>query len=194
MPGWEITRQDGSSTYWRDASGDIISLTSAPAWRHQPQLATPDELHRRCRALAEGQRAGLIEVIIGEHPTTDDYAFIYKRLKVPAFTFFGMVRKPASAGSWIWMVIAGERGTTGVREAVIAGQLMNSGRLTVESYETSWAQDPYDPSYRGVDRSTLRYLSDGEEYDRMFPEHPLTKVRREVHRLFHLRLNASTAA
>ena len=55
---------------------------------------------------------------------------------------------------------------------------LHDGMLTIEDYETSWARDPYAPTYRGVDRSVLRFLSDDEKYDGQFPDHPLSKVRR----------------
>ena len=67
---------------------------------------------------------------------------------------------------------------TGVREAIVTVELMETGQLTVESYESSWARDPYDPSYRGVDRSVLRFVSDDDCYDDRIPDHPLSKVRR----------------
>ena len=83
----------------------------------------------------------------------------------------------------IWTIVAREHGTTGIREALITSDLMNKGKLTLESYKASWAQDPYDSSYCGVDRSILRCMSDDESYDQLFPQHPLSKVRRELYRL-----------
>jgi hypothetical protein len=80
--------------------------------------------------------------------------------------------------SHIWSVVAGERGTTGVREAGVTAELMKAGKLTPQNFESSWASDPYDASYHGVDRSVLRFISDDERYDERFPEHPLSKVRR----------------
>lgn len=75
-------------------------------------------------------------------------------------------------------VVVGECGITGVREAVITAELMRSCRLTIRDYKASWARDPYDPTYGGVDRSVLRFVSDDECYEARFPEHPLSKVRR----------------
>jgi hypothetical protein len=89
--------------------------------------------------------------------------------------------------------VAGEHGTTGIREAVITAGLMEEGKLTVESYKASWAQDPYDSTYCGVDRSTLRYMSDDETYDPQFPQHPLSKVRRELHRLARVEIDSAFA-
>lgn len=64
-----------------------------------------------------------------------------------------------------------------MRETVVTVELINAGKLTIQSYESSWARDPYDPSYRGVDRSVLHFISDDECYDERFPEHPLTMIR-----------------
>jgi len=75
-------------------------------------------------------------------------------------------------------MVAGEQGTTGVREAVVTADLMNQGKLTIDGYKKYWCQDPYEPAYRGADRSVLRSMSDDERYDEKFPEHPLSKVRR----------------
>jgi hypothetical protein len=54
---------------------------------------------------------------------------------------------------------------------------MSAGTPTVERYEESWAQDPYDPAYSGADRSTLRFVSDDACYDSLFPEHPMSRIR-----------------
>jgi len=78
----------------------------------------------------------------------------------------------------VWTVVSGEQGTTGVREAIVTTQLMNDGKLTIEDYQQSWAQDPYEVTYAGVDRSALRFASDDESYDEQSPDHPLSKVRR----------------
>jgi hypothetical protein len=109
--------------------------------------------------------------------------FIYKKLEKPAFTFTGVQMIHLPMASLIWSVDAREKGTTGVREAVMTASLVNGGQLTRKRYEESWACDPYDPLYQGVDRSTLRYMSDDPGYDTLFPTHPLTQVRRVLREL-----------
>jgi hypothetical protein len=139
-------------------------------------LSDETDLQQWCRALAESGAAGLIEVRVAAAALGATVSLIYKRLEVPAYIFTGMLLVPSQ--SYVWTVVAGERGTTGVREAVVTAELMNAGKLTIQDYERSWARDPYDPGYRGVDRSVLRFISDDECYDDRFPEHPLSKVRR----------------
>jgi hypothetical protein len=194
MPSWQLVGRKAFAAHWRDASGDVVSLTLAPVERTLLTMADTRNLHIYCRSIAESQGAGLVEVAPTVGTDGPCLTYIYKRLRIPAFTFFGVAAIPIPNGTWLWMIVAYERGVTGVREAVVTASLVEAGKLTLESYERSWAQDPYDPSYRGVDRSTLRYLSDAEEYDGEFPNHPLTKVRRELRRLITIPLSPNTAA
>jgi len=194
MPDWEFVRQESRAAYWRDTAGDVVSLTLSPRAHAFPPLSDVRKLQDHCRNVAESQGAGLIEVASTAGAEGACVTYIYKRLNIPAFTFFSVAATPLATGLWIWMIIAYERGTTGVREAVVTSQLFESGQLTLESYEASWAQDPYDALYQGVDRRTLRYRSDAADYDEDFPNHPLSKVRRELRRLTGIPLCADAAA
>jgi hypothetical protein len=42
---------------------------------------------------------------------------------------------------------------------------------------------PYEPAYRGTDKSILRFMSDDERHDNQFPQHPLSKSRPMLARL-----------
>lgn len=185
MPGWRVVEQGGQMTVWQDVDGDALSLTLDAAFG----LSDQNAVRGHCRTIAERMSSGLVEAAVVAGADGPAVMFVYKRLDNPAFVFTGMlVVSPTSRTSSVWTVVARERATTGVREAVVTAQLMKEGKLTLESYCTSWAQDPYDPTYGGVDRSTLRYLSDDESYDLQFPQHPLSKVRRELRKLLALEL------
>jgi hypothetical protein len=175
LPGWVEEAPEGSGRTWRDAVGDVLSLSVV---RIFPLPRTEPELQRAARQLAEGRGGGLIEasvVAAAPRPIVD---LVYKRLQAPAYVFTGMLMMARQDSALVFTIVSGERGTTGVREATITAELMKSGELTVERYQRSWAQDPYDPTYHGVDRSVLRFLSDDRRYDAQFPGHPLSKVRR----------------
>jgi hypothetical protein len=192
MVNWYLVSREVGSAYWRDEVGDVISLTrnSTPV----PSLSDDVGLQRYCRRISESQRSGLVEIAVRQGAQGRCLTYVYKRLDTAAFTFFGVVATPGAKGSWTWMVVAKERGTTGVREAIVTAELFEAGKLTLESYASSWASDPYEPKYKGVDRKTLRYVSDDVEYDVGFPDHPLTKTRREVERLVAIRLPSPPAA
>ena len=161
---------------WRDSQGDVLSLALLDEGHGLPELSDGTAVRRWSRSIAESRAAGLIEVRV----VAGTMGLIYKRLEIPAYIFTGMLFMPSHETYMVWTIVAGERGTTGMREAFVTHELMNSGGLTLRDYECSWAQDPYDATYRGVDRSVLRFVSDHECYDERFPEHPLSKIRRTL--------------
>lgn len=178
LPGWDEAASADRSRIWRNPDGDVLSFTPGFCPGVADDLDDLAALRTWCRLMAEEREAGLIEVRVDESELGGTVAFVYKQLRMPAYLFTGMLFVPAEEVRGTWTVVSGERGTTGVREAVVAGRLFQSGALTVEGYRTSWAQDPYDPAYAGVHRSALRFQSDDEQYDAQFPDHPLTKVRK----------------
>jgi hypothetical protein len=173
---------------WQDADGDVLSLTRNLALGFA-DLEDVDAVRAHCRTMTEEMRAGLVQadVVVGTHGPS--VMLVAKRLDRPAFVVTGMLVVTADADTAsVWTLVARERGMTGVREAVVTAQMMGQGTLTPETYRTSWARDPYDPTYDGVDQSTLRYLSDDESFDALFPQHPLSKVRRELRKLLAVEL------
>lgn len=184
LEGWEAEQAEDGQRVWRDSEGSILSLTEAPESNlGLPELSDEVALQEKFRRLAERQNGGLIEVRVLHESYGPTVSLIYKRLEKPAYVFTGMLCIPNQEASQVWTVVAGERGTTGMREAVVTKELFDAGKLTIEDYKRSWARDPYDPEYRGVDRSVLRFVSDDESYDDRFPGHPLTKVRRMLARV-----------
>jgi len=178
MQGWREEAPSGGLRLWRDPHGDVLSLAIPDGSLGLPGLSDENALQRWSRSLAESRSGGLIEVRVAPGALGSAVGLIYKRLERPAYVFTGMLLIPSQ--SHVWTVVAAERGTTGVREAVITAELMSSGRLTIQDYERSWGGDPYDPSYHGVERSVLRFISDDECYDERFPGHPLSKIRRAL--------------
>ena len=78
--------------------------------------------------------------------------------------------------------IIGEYGMTGMRDSVILTQMLSQGKVTMTSVGEGqkpkmqgWFSDPYDPSFtKGVPMN----LSESEEYDAQFPNHPLSVIRK----------------
>lgn len=79
--------------------------------------------------------------------------------------------------SYVIKVQCEERGVTGIRDAIVFDQKMATGEVAID-VETKdireWMRDPYDPSI--VD-GFARNLSEAEEYDELFPDHPLSRLR-----------------
>jgi hypothetical protein len=178
MPGWTEESAGRGSRLWRDSDGDVVSLTLFDSDLGLPDLSNQADLQHYCRRFASSRGAGLVEINVATGSLGPTLGLIFKQLERPAYTFTGILLVPLQSSPQIWTVVATERGTTGIREAVVTAQLFSAGQLTIENYARSWARDPYDPSYREVDQSVLRFVSDDACYDERFPQHPLSKVRR----------------
>lgn len=175
MPGWVEDALKDDIRRWRDSQGNLLTLAFVEGSLGSLHLWDETVLQAWARQLASP--AGLIEVRALSGVLGATVGIIYKQLQMPAYLFTGMLFVPAQEFSQVWTIVAGEHGTTGDREAIITEELFNTGQFSIQDYESSWAQDPYDPTFRGVDKSVLRFVSDNECYDERFPEHPLSKVR-----------------
>ena len=178
LPGWKEEAQRSGLREWRDPDGDLLSLAEGAI--DYPFAAVEVEQQRWCREFAQSCGGGLIEVRSFGCGIGQADCFVYKQLQLPAYIYIGMLIIRAQAKILTWTVLAGERGVTGMREAAVTASLLNEGKLTFTSYRDSWAKDPYEPTYRGVDQSVRRFMSDDEGYDQQFPQHPLSKVRRVI--------------
>lgn len=72
--------------------------------------------------------------------------------------------------------IFNEKGTTGQRDSFILNKMMNDGKISLPDM-TGWTADPYDKNYR---QGLLMNLSEDEKYDDLFPEHPLSEMRKLI--------------
>jgi hypothetical protein len=179
MIGFREEAPQGGMRVWRNAAGDVLTLRVQSLGGSFG--SSEDETRNLARSIAERAQAGLVEA-----GRSDDGArawLIYKKRNVMGYYFTGMLFDFSLFLDRIWTTIAGEHGTTGVREAMVTQELLAAGEMTLDDYETKFSGDPYDPSYAGVERRLLRFLSDDARYDARFPDHPLTKVRALVQAL-----------
>ncbi len=184
LSGWSEREPKEGRRLW---SGPDDSVLVADLTAERWNSLSAGELRKKARAIAESSGGGLVEVSTLACPTGNAVQLIYKsRSQMPAYVYTGVFIVPVQGGSVLWTVVAGECRMTGIRESVVTTELMNAGKLNLEDYQRSWAQDPYDQSYRGVDRSVLRFLSDDAQFDSQFPDHPLTKVRHVLTELARL--------
>lgn len=69
-----------------------------------------------------------------------------------------------------------EEGITGKRDSVILNDLANKGIVSLPDMN-GWFRDPYDENHK---KGLLMNLSEKEEYDNIFPYHPLSELRRFI--------------
>jgi hypothetical protein len=177
LPGWREEAPQGDRRYWRDHEGNVLSLAVPEERIGYPYEWNEREQQQWCRDVASSRGAGLIEVQIMPSAVGQSASFIYKRREGMAYIYTGIFIIDIHSTSAIWTIVAGEHGTTGQRDAVVTLNSLNTGMLTLDDYNQWWAQDPYEPSFCGVDKSVLRFMSDDKIYDKEFPWHPLSKVR-----------------
>jgi hypothetical protein len=193
LTDWNEEERSSDAMVWRNASGDVLSLTFGPFWeRDKPFDRTswlPD-----VRALAEP--GGIISLDPFTVQSKPSMQFIYKRRRGAGHVYTGsLVVHFSDRERYVFFVVCGEGNFTGVREAIVTARLLQEGKLKpriyrwyqklfsrhrASGYLEGWFCDPYDPDYDGT---VLCSASDSEEFDPEFPHHPLTRLRSHLKRI-----------
>jgi hypothetical protein len=183
LPEWQEEAGSDGMRMWRDREDDLLTLATLA------EMSLPDpnddvQLQEWCRERAQERDGGLIEATAVTTPPYSGVSYIYRKQMGTETLFAGTMWLHVASVTLMWSVLSKERGAqTGAREAIVAAELLNSGQLTAEDYQASWARDPYEPFYNGVDRRVLMRQSDSAAFDTRFPDHPLTKIRATLARL-----------
>ena len=171
--------EENGRRLWRNDHGDIVVRTVTDmSWPVTPLQAV---FRIMVRENVKKRGAGLIEAVRREGERRAWW--IDKKRHGTGYVFFGMLFLPENGGTVTWNAILSECGTTGVREAVVTQRLMKAKKLTAKNYEKTFGRDPYDDALQHEDPSLRRFLSDDEEWDEDFPDHPLTRMRRLMREL-----------
>jgi hypothetical protein len=164
-----------------DPAGEVVVMLG-PVFEG-PEISDVPAVRDYCRQMAEARDGSLVEADVVQTPAGGAIQMIYKKPAGNGFQFTGVHVAPLADATRISTVVASEQGMTGIREAVVTTHLLQEGQLTIETYKSSWARDPYDAFHEGSGRLPLRFLSDDVVYDRMFRGHPLSRVRRILYRV-----------
>lgn len=177
VDGWFERPPGDGMRRWDSRSGAVLGLSIVSLKSAVPAAGDIIGLRRMARQLAMNSGGGLVEAELADSPYGPCRRLIYKHPHGNGFVFKGMLWMPVNDHWLVWTAVDGERGTTGVREAMITAEMFDDGRLTVELYQRTWAADPYEPLLAVADRRVLRYISDDQQFDARFPDHPLSRVR-----------------
>ncbi|MEU4803905.1 hypothetical protein [Actinosynnema sp. NPDC023587] len=160
------------TTWANPVTGDRVSLQYFDL---VPDLPAPLEDLARLRhdlAVVYGESGCLIEahtLLLGGVPA------LFQVLKVPipnqpaGQVFVASFTVPRAGSSAVLMTQAVERGTTGVREAVLAARV---------GFDRWLMPHPYAPEVKG---RLPFHAGDDPRFDQEFPDHPLTRVRAWAH-------------
>jgi hypothetical protein len=167
--GW--TPVDGDVDTWRNGAGDVLSLHYFPL---PPDLPAPlsemDTIRIAYRRLL-GKRSAIIELEPDQIGGCGALRGIFKIVQQPStMMYMAVLMVPFRDHNFMVKVTCPDTGVTDLRDAEVAT------RLGVER-TNNWAADPYDASYSNP---VLRNRSDNAEWDALFPDHPLTRARRQM--------------
>ena len=184
--GWQEEQRLNDNVVWFNQCGDVLSLAATPPM----DINTSNHMGaiRFAREFTASQGGSLVSadiITLDAHPAVE---MISKQEAGLGYVYKGAIFCPLDTRAIMVFAIFSEHGTTGVREAVVSAQLWESGELEIDfSNEAEkangtrpimgWFFDPYDPEFAGP---VLNSLSDDIKYDEMFPEHPLSAMRRTL--------------
>ncbi|MEP0265887.1 hypothetical protein [Dokdonia sp.] len=134
------------------------------------------------RERISANNGGLIQIDIIDlkgHPTLKS---IFKFPQQPVgMAYLSSLIIPFENYSYVIKVQATEVGISGMRDNTIAMILLNQGKITTgdQGYE-GWTSDPYNP---GIKEGVLMNISEEEQYDTDFPNHPLSLLRSSLRQI-----------
>jgi len=181
--GWKAAKSSNGAAEWRDVDGDTLRLChSSVVAPHSFSSSEIDAVREHYRQEAAAAGGGIVSVELCSIQGLPCVEAIKKFERRPAYVYEGVLALELRDAHCVFNVESIERGTTGVREAIVTAHLAERGDLSLHKVPgakagepVGWFLDPYLDSYRGP---TLHSLSDDERLDALFPKHPLSKVRR----------------
>ncbi len=174
--------QDGMRK-WRNFEDDYIVLEYSPNGR--PVSADPADIDRTravFRSLAAEAGGALIEAETVTVSKCRAARIIQKSPQNPGMKYYGRLILPFRDFAYCIHVTSLESGMTGVRDTAIFAKLMQAGEITLDNSgnQTGWMADPYETS---IALPLQRNRSEDAIYDADFPSHPLSRLRRLLHRI-----------
>lgn len=179
--GWETTKNDSEIIQYINPEHTVaVSINFFNYPPDTPTIKDIDLLRNFYRNAIVEIDGGLIEVELFQ---LRNITFLKTLIKIPqgqsGITYIASLTMPFKSCSFVVKVQAVETGTTGMREALVANQMLSSHDST-NALISNWSSDPYDSTFK---KGTLMNKSEQEIYDPLFPDHPLTKARQLITQL-----------
>ena len=184
-------RATATERIWHTTAGDGIGLYYFPTKPDIPtDISRLSDLRGFYRKAITPGAAALIELDTIKVDGCNGLWLLIKHPQQPnGMTYVGSLTLPFRDFSFVIKVQCIEQGITGIRDSIVLDRALADGRVTIgaEDRLEGWWQDPYDPTYNAP---VLRNLSDHEQYDDEFPQHPLSRARSLMR---HIRRTLSVA-
>ena len=133
------------------------------------------------RNFAELNNAAILQV---DSMEKSGLHFLYQIMKTPqeegGTAYVGTITFPFRDYSYVIRVQCLEKSEIGFREAEILAEKVRDGTVSVNEQSQSlkgWSADPYNKT---VVTRQMANISENSEYDVRFPDHPLSRLRRQL--------------
>ena len=138
------------------------------------------EIQNFYRKLSYESGGAIIEVKKIKIGSFDTIKTILKFPKQPSgMVYIGSYTIPFKNLSYVVKVVCVEQGMTGIRDSAVLQIMMTNGTVKIDNEEEGrlkgWMRDPYDDS---INLPFMMNLSESEKFDDMFPNHPLSRLRK----------------
>lgn len=190
---WTLKEYSKDHKVWLNEHGDALTLHVVDGLSALLAISDLKDLRNFSRGLAsgDGRNGGIICVEVVEMHGVSAVKIIYNYEALPAYAYTGMMIFQFSGVRYVITLATFECGATGVREAFVSAQLAEEGRIEFDWFEEpnshgaagkikGWFYNPYDPDYEGY---ILNSISDDEKYDSAFPDHPLSRIRKQFRQI-----------
>lgn len=173
LDGWQTWNH--APNMWSDVTGMVFSVD---VFDLPPDISAPLDdlrgLRHFYRTLARQNGLALLECDVVPFGAFRAVRVVLKMpLQPRGFGFVGSLTLPFRDCSYVLKYQAAEGQPTGLRESLVAAQMMQAVD-DPEGVMRSWCADPYDPSLK---YEPMCNKADDPAWDARFPEHPLSRVR-----------------
>ena len=171
---WQMAESNDSVKAWRNLAEN--AQLSLHFFNIPPDLPSLDEntlraMHRK----SLGSGGALITVKVEDATRFPIVETVFKIRIGQQIHYVGSFIIPFKGFSYVIKIQAIELGATGLRDSLIADKCLRNGTIVfTDDGMQGWDADPYDKDY---ENELLMNISDREEYDDQFPDHPLTIIR-----------------
>lgn len=192
--GMQVLEQTSERVVFAGQPGDIYSLTLKKGKHGLPEDVT--ELRSVIRKQAAGENGGIVQVEKIDVHGLNAFLFLTKDVgeRFQGYRYVGRCVIPAEDCWFELRMDCVDMGPAGSREAAAQLQLQSDGEVEYESIPREapptpgpqpgpdakrikgWARDPYASEF---DAQANLSVSDDPKYDEHFPNHPLSRLRRE---------------
>lgn len=182
---WTFDKKTSGENIWNWSDGNGVSMQLqciGPDKELSNFLSDEAALRKYFRDNLSSQGIGVVEcasIVISGVPS----AKVIGKIIIPGepAQYIASLSIPLKDRSYVLSLYAREEGITGLRDTTVLTNYLSENDeedlLDEDGTISGWACDPYFPEYEGP---SLRNQADSEQYDDMFPEHPLSKVRTRI--------------